>query len=269
MTDQVGQPLCESNGLGKNFTIIFNDAIRDDRISWRAKGILAGCLSHSNGFYFTRDWIVDHGTEGRDAVISALNELRTHGYLENVKIRNESGRIIGERYRFTDNPRPAPLPEPAPQSDPPVQEPDHRRPENQRPEKPDAGKPGRQRKPIERKPIQEPPLVPPAGRARRCGPQQLELPEWLEPHRGALELWQANRARQHRRAQPGIQERSMHALQEARRRGLLKEFCDYASERTWMSLGFAGYRDLLFKLEQEKGRSGTTNQPVSINYTLQ
>jgi len=81
MTEEVSQ-YAKAQGESARFTMILNDAIRDDRISWRAKGILAGCLSHANNFQFTKAWIIEHGTEGRDAVNNALNELRKYGYLE-------------------------------------------------------------------------------------------------------------------------------------------------------------------------------------------
>lgn len=90
---------CQSQAESRNFTIILNDAIRDPRLSWRAKGILAGCLSHSQGFQFSQAWIIQHGTEGRDAVSGALKELRELGYLESrVERCKATGRVTGERW---------------------------------------------------------------------------------------------------------------------------------------------------------------------------
>lgn len=87
---------------GTRFTLILNDALKDDRLSWRAKGILAGCLSLS-GKKFSKQWIIDHGTEGRDAVIAALKELRDFGYLQNKTDRcDKTGRVSGEYYLVTD-----------------------------------------------------------------------------------------------------------------------------------------------------------------------
>jgi len=127
---------CESQAESQNFTIILNDAIRDSRLSWRAKGILAGCLSHNRNFLFNKAWIIQHGTEGRDAVSSALGELRALGYLEGRVDRcKASGRVIGERLIFRDR--------------------GHRHTEKPDAGKPGAGKPGAGKPVVFRRPIEE------------------------------------------------------------------------------------------------------------------
>ena len=104
MTDSVQH--AKAIGEAARFTIILNDAIRDERISWRAKGILAGCMSHANTFQFNKSWIIEHGTEGRDAVSNALNELREFGYLEDkISKCEKTGKIIGWILIFKDQPR--------------------------------------------------------------------------------------------------------------------------------------------------------------------
>jgi hypothetical protein len=104
MTDETAQ-YAKAENESARFTMILNDAIRDDRISWRAKGILAGCMSHAGNFQFNKSWIIDHGTEGRDAVNNALNELRKYGYLEDKINRCEkTGIIVGWGLIFKDRP---------------------------------------------------------------------------------------------------------------------------------------------------------------------
>ena len=96
------EKLFSAEAAGRQFTLILNDAIRDSRLSWRAKGILAGCLSLSDT-KFSKQWIIDNGTEGRDAVIAALKELREFGYLQNKIDRcDKTGRVLGEYYLVTD-----------------------------------------------------------------------------------------------------------------------------------------------------------------------
>jgi hypothetical protein len=96
------EKLFSAEAAGRQFTLILNDALRDNRLSWRAKGILAGCLSFS-GAKFSKQWIIDNGTEGRDAVIAALKELREFGYLQNKTDRcDKTGRVLGEYYLVTD-----------------------------------------------------------------------------------------------------------------------------------------------------------------------
>jgi hypothetical protein len=254
-----------SSAYGKNFTIVLNNALRDKRLSWRAKGILAGCLTHSENFVFNRDWILEHGTEGRDAVIAALKELRSLGYLQNIKARDEKGCIVGEYYRFSDIPV---SPEDA------DRRPGNQCPENpdaggdRRTEKPDAGFPGRNRRPIERRPIEKnPPIIPKTTKS--SGKGKLVLPEWLEPYRSDLEQWQANRKRAYPKLAPGLTATSIKALEYARSVGVLAEYCSYVSERNWQSLGFIGHQETIDKLagrnSRNNGRNSTTNPVV---YTL-
>lgn len=79
------------------FAQIANAALRDERLSFRARGILAMVLSHTDGWKATRDWIVTQSEkEGRDAIQRALNELTALGYREVRKVRLEDGTIRTE-----------------------------------------------------------------------------------------------------------------------------------------------------------------------------
>ena len=46
MSAQIERGTIAAEAIGKHFTTIFNGAIRDPRISWKTKGILAWLLSH-------------------------------------------------------------------------------------------------------------------------------------------------------------------------------------------------------------------------------
>jgi len=144
MTDEITQ-YAKAESESARFTMILNDAIRDDRISWRAKGILVGCMSHANSFQFSKSWIIEHGTEGRDAVNNALNELREYGYLEDwINKCRKTGKILGWGLIFRDRPSEPKghrLPE-NPSDGKPV------RRENRQTEKPSDGKPVTIRRPI-------------------------------------------------------------------------------------------------------------------------
>lgn len=85
-----------------NFTTVANAALRDPRISYRAKGILAACLSHSDGFTLSRAWIDSHGTEGREAITSAIRELRTFGYVMDEYHQDQPGGQITRKLVWTD-----------------------------------------------------------------------------------------------------------------------------------------------------------------------
>lgn len=84
------------------YTLISNDWLRDARLSFRAKGVLAYILSHSAGHRLTTDQMVADCTEGRDAIRTALVELETVGYLTRHKIRGPGGKITSTDFIVVD-----------------------------------------------------------------------------------------------------------------------------------------------------------------------
>ena len=77
----------------KNWTEISNFVLRDKRLSYRARGILARLLSNADGFAMNADDLAHESPcEGRDAVRTALAELQSCGYLQRVKSQDEKGR---------------------------------------------------------------------------------------------------------------------------------------------------------------------------------
>jgi hypothetical protein len=74
----------------REFTIIRNAAVRDERLSWRARGLLVYLVSCPPGWETSIDRLVPLGREGRDAVATALRELESFGYLTRTRLRDPS-----------------------------------------------------------------------------------------------------------------------------------------------------------------------------------
>lgn len=65
---------------GRPFLQVPSSTVRDRRLSFRARGVLAWLLDQPDGWDVRAAVIAGHGTEGRDAVEAALRELRAAGY---------------------------------------------------------------------------------------------------------------------------------------------------------------------------------------------
>jgi hypothetical protein len=78
----------------KDYTIISNLAIRDKRLSFRARGLHHLLLSYPDGWEVKVEHLANESDkEGRDAIASALKELEEFGYLIRNQIRDK-GRIV-------------------------------------------------------------------------------------------------------------------------------------------------------------------------------
>lgn len=85
-----------------SFTIVSNAWLRDPRLSWKAKGLLAYVASHAPGHTLTTEQILAEGTDGKDAVRAGLVELERRGYLRRVALRGRDGKILGTDYELTE-----------------------------------------------------------------------------------------------------------------------------------------------------------------------
>jgi len=97
-----------------HYTVIANDVLRDEQLSFRARGILAAILSRPDNWTIKSDLLAQQGKEGRDAIRSALKELRDANYLHLEKMRNPDGTFTTVQVVYD---RPTTFPQVAPETE--------------------------------------------------------------------------------------------------------------------------------------------------------
>jgi hypothetical protein len=87
------------------FAQIANAALRDERLSWKARGILAYLLSHREGWRTSVARLVRQAPDGRDSVRAGIAELTALGYLHRAdQTHDERGKFAERDYIVTDTP---------------------------------------------------------------------------------------------------------------------------------------------------------------------
>ncbi|MCX5327787.1 hypothetical protein [Streptomyces sp. NBC_00140] len=86
------------------FTQIANGLFRDERLSFKAKGIFGSISTHRTGWQVTVTDLMRAGRDGRDAIRAGLRELQTHGYLVREQLRREDGTLGEFVFSITDRP---------------------------------------------------------------------------------------------------------------------------------------------------------------------
>lgn len=96
----------------KDFTILPNALLRDERLWLRDVGLLARMLSLPDEWSFSVAGLraIIPGV-GRDGLRDSLRRIEAAGYLRREKKRGKDGKIIGEIWTITDDPETA-LPSP-------------------------------------------------------------------------------------------------------------------------------------------------------------
>jgi hypothetical protein len=85
------------------FVIIDKTALQDNRLSWKAKGLLAYLLSLPDDWKVYVKELSKHATDGRDATNTAIKELIKVGYITRERVRGEDGQFTGWDYTVTEN----------------------------------------------------------------------------------------------------------------------------------------------------------------------
>lgn len=84
------------------FTQIPNAWVRDQRLSRKARGLLAEIMSHRIGWHVTTRSLAAAGPEGRHAILGGLTELVEAGYLTRVQGRGEGGTFAEIEYELSE-----------------------------------------------------------------------------------------------------------------------------------------------------------------------
>ncbi len=77
-----------------NFVLLDKTFLEDDRLSFKAKGILAYLLSKPDDWKVIVGNLVNYSADGKSSVYAGLKELKEYGYYEKVPVRNEQGTRI-------------------------------------------------------------------------------------------------------------------------------------------------------------------------------
>lgn len=118
----------------RDYCYMANEFLRDSRLSWKAKGIIAYVQMLPDDWVLNMRDLTNRATNGRDSLYSGIKELEKYGYCAKVMQRNPDGTIAGYAYEICDKSVFQPFTE-NPVTDVP-------QPENPCTVKPDTDKPG-------------------------------------------------------------------------------------------------------------------------------
>ena len=89
----------------RGYTVMANFHLRDKSLSLKAVGLLSKMLSFNDGWKFSTKGLSAICKEGPDAILSALRELETHGYLVRHRQRDGKGRMSSTIFEIYEEPQ--------------------------------------------------------------------------------------------------------------------------------------------------------------------
>lgn len=93
-----------------NFTQVQNEFLEDNRLSWKAKGVLIYLLSRpEEGWTVNQQDIINRSKDSGTAVKSALKELKALKYLYIIKAKDYKGKFNGSMWIYDDIPFECPI----------------------------------------------------------------------------------------------------------------------------------------------------------------
>lgn len=89
-------------GFEGRFTQFPNQWARDNRIGFRAKGLLTLLMSHSEGWRISLQSLATGSPDGITAIRSAVQELEEAGYLTRTLVRNNKSQVEASEWILSD-----------------------------------------------------------------------------------------------------------------------------------------------------------------------
>ncbi|EMN7730398.1 DnaD domain protein [Bacillus cereus] len=77
-----------------NYSVINNTGLKDKRLSWKAKGILAYILTLPDDWVFYREELSKHAKDGINSLRAGMQELKEYGYIKRFPVRDEKNKIV-------------------------------------------------------------------------------------------------------------------------------------------------------------------------------
>ena len=92
-----------NKSVGKNYTLIPNELLRNPEITSKAKTILSILLSNKDGWTSYLPAIQSSMKEGETAILNGIKELQDRGYLMKIRYRDKTTKHIkGSFWAYTD-----------------------------------------------------------------------------------------------------------------------------------------------------------------------
>ncbi|MFA7074886.1 MAG: helix-turn-helix domain-containing protein [Endomicrobiaceae bacterium] len=88
------------------YAMIDTRVAEDQRLSWKAKGLMLYLLSRPDNWEIRRADLIKRSSDGIDAVKSTIKELTKYGYIKLDSLRDKQGKIVKWIYTVFEEPHP-------------------------------------------------------------------------------------------------------------------------------------------------------------------
>ena len=93
------------SAIVKDFTVIHNEFVKDERLGTEEKGMLLLLMSLPEDWDFSIEGLAKLSVSGKCKITTALNKLKRYGYFRRTREVDETtGRVIDWIYEFSDQP---------------------------------------------------------------------------------------------------------------------------------------------------------------------